>query len=104
MPVGGPYPGYHFPVARQPPFKEDKFPSNFPSVHDSPLISTLFGVLQFEILVLTYSIMTLLKGHSQGRETVLGCQSLVGAIGNEQSHDFVMVLLGSHVQWSEPIL
>ena len=48
--------------------------------------------------------MTLLQSDRQGRESVLGGKALVGARGQEEPHNPVMVLLGCHVEGCETML
>lgn len=49
-------------------------------------------------------VMTLLHGHRQWGEAILGGQTLVGSVGQKETHHSIVVLLGSHVEWSESIL
>ena len=48
--------------------------------------------------------MPLLQRHGQRRESVLGCQRLTGARGQQEPHHVIMILLGGHVERGEPIL
>lgn len=52
-------------------------------------------------------VFFLLPGFSAPRKgggAYLGCQTLVGAVGQEEAHDAIVVLLRRHVQRREAVL
>lgn len=49
-------------------------------------------------------IVSLLHGNGKRRKAILGGQTLVGAVGKQQTNDGIVIFLSGHVQWREAIL